>query len=142
MRTSGSPSAREMARHLLERETAGVTDGPAAGAAMQLACTRVAESLRESVGDDGYSALFTRAFESVQFDQPVLRDMRRIEADGADLDVVGGVEGHGAAAVGAALETLFTAIVDILSDLIGPDMVRALLDDGAGSHPRGGRRTQ
>jgi hypothetical protein len=131
-----------MARHLLERETAGVTDAPALGAAMQRACTRVAESLRSSLGDDGYSALLTRAFESAESGLPVLSDIRRVEADGVDLDVVGGVEGHGAVAVGAALQALFTAIVDILSDLIGADMVRALLDENDGPHMRSGRRTQ
>jgi len=43
------------------------------------------------------------------------------------LDVVAGVRGHGANAVDQALEELFVAIVDILSDLIGADMVRNLL---------------
>ena len=142
MRTPGSALAREMARHLLERETAGATDAPALGAAMQRACVRVAERLQESVGHDGYSALLSRAFDSAQSDQPVLTDIRRIEAGGVELDVVAGVEGHGAAAVGAALETLFAAIVDILTDLIGLDMVRALLDDDHRPHTRGGRRTQ
>jgi hypothetical protein len=32
--------------------------------------------------------------------------------------------------------------VDILGDLIGPDMVRALLDEDDRPHPRAGRRTQ
>jgi hypothetical protein len=37
------------------------------------------------------------------------------------------VDGHGVATVRAALEALFAALVDILSDLIGTDMVRNLL---------------
>src|SRR5215208_4667547 len=127
MKTTGSPFAREIARELLERETAGVTDMTAIGAAMQRACARVAENLRRSVGEDGYTALLGRALARTQSAQPVLKDMRLIESAGVHLDVAGGVEGHGAAAVGTALESLLAALADILIELIGADMARSLL---------------
>jgi hypothetical protein len=47
---------------------------------------------------------------------------------GSYLDVIGGVDTHGVAAVSAALESVLAALVDMLSDLIGADMVRNLLD--------------
>jgi hypothetical protein len=56
-----------------------------------------------------------------------LKDIRRSDAAGIRLDVVPAVDGHGVATVRAALEALFAALVDILSDLIGTDMVRNLL---------------
>lgn len=118
-----------MARQLLERESGGATEGAGLGATMQRASTRVADNLRSSVGDDGYSALLARALARTQSDHPVLQDMRRPGPAGIHLDVAGCVEVHGAAAVGAALESLLAALVDILSDLIGADMVRSLLDD-------------
>jgi predicted ArsR family transcriptional regulator len=48
------------------------------------------------------------------------------------LDVVTAVQLHGAANVGAAVESLLAALLDILSDLIGADMARALVEhDGS-----------
>lgn len=128
MTTAESPAARAMARQLLQRDMAGATEAAGLGATMQRASTRVADDLRRSVGEDGYSALLVRALARTQSDHPVLKDIRRADAAGIHLDVIGGVEGHGAAAVGAALESLLAALVDILSDLIGADMVRSLLE--------------
>jgi hypothetical protein len=142
MTNPGSPAARELARHLLERETAGAMDPERLGAALQRVCSRVAHNLRRSVGDDGYSAVLARAFVSAQAEEPLLKDMRRTEAGGIDLDVIEGVEGHGAEAVSTALEALLAAIVDILSELIGADMVRRLLDQDDGPQAPGAGRTQ
>jgi hypothetical protein len=127
MTIQGSAESRGMARHLLEREIADLTEEAAVGAAMQRAYGRVSEILSRSVGEDGYTALLTRALTRVQPDQPVWKHIRRADAGRIRLDVVAGVRGHGAKAVDQALEELFVAIVDILSDLIGVDMVRNLL---------------
>ena len=117
-----------MARHLLERETAGVTGEAAVGAAMQRAYGRVSENLSRSVGEDGYTALLARALTRAQPEHPVWQHIRGGDAGPIHLDVAAGVSGHGAKAVDRALEALFAALVDILSDLIGADMVRNLLD--------------
>jgi hypothetical protein len=124
----GSPESRQMARHLLERELDGVTDEAAVGAAMQRAYGRVSENLSRSVGEDGYAALLARALTRAQPEQPVWNHIRRVDAGRIHLDVAAGVSGNGAKAVDQALESLFAALVDILSDLIGADMVRNLLD--------------
>jgi len=122
-----SPAARELARQLLDRETSAATGLPTPGVAMQQACTRMSENLRRSVGDHGYHALLVRALERTEPQQPLLKDIRRSDAAGIHLDVVPAVNGHGVATVRAALESLLAALVDILSDLIGADMVRNLL---------------
>ena len=123
--------ARPLARELLERETAGATEGRF-GPAMQRACTRVSENLRRCVGEDGYSALFAHAVARTEYDQRVLTDIRCSDATGVHLDVVTAVQLHGAANVGAAVESLLAALLDILSDLIGADMARALVEhDGS-----------
>jgi hypothetical protein len=127
MSTPELAKARELARELLERETAGATEVTRFGSALQRACTRVSENLRRSVGEDGYSALFARAVARTECDQPVLTDIRA-DAAGVHLDVVTAVQRHGAATVRAAVESLLAALVDILSDLIGADMARSLLD--------------
>ena len=52
------------------------------------------------------------------------------------MDVITAVEGHGAVSAGAAVEALLVAIVEILSDLVGADMVRNLLNQD--DHPQPG----
>jgi hypothetical protein len=127
MTTPESPPARELARHLLEGDTAEMTEVAAAGASMHRAYARVAENLRRSVGEDGYRALLARAFARTEREQPVLKHIPRGDAAGTHLDIVSAVEGHGIVAVGTALESLVAALVEILSELIGADMVRNLL---------------
>lgn len=128
MSTPESAKARQLARELLEREIAGVTEAARFGSAMQRACTRVSQNLRRSVGEDGYSALFARAVARTEYDQRVLTDIRRSDAAGVHLDVANAVQRHGPATVAAAVESLLAALVDILTDLIGADMARALVD--------------
>jgi hypothetical protein len=140
MTIQGSAESRRMARHLLEREIAGLTDEAAVGAAMQRAYGRVSENLSRSVGEDGYTALLTRALTRVQPEQPVWKHIRRADAGRIRLDVAAGVRGHGAQAVDQALEALFVAIVDILSDLIGADMVCNLLTHDERRTQDNGRR--
>ena len=121
---------------MLEREA----DDAAAngdGAAMQRAFARLSGNLRRSVGEDGYGALLARA-ASTESEPPVLRVIPRSDATGIDLDIVGAVEGHGAVAAGAALESLIATLVDILSELIGADMARNLLDHDVSSRTTGG----
>ena len=142
MTTPESAAACELARQLLERETVGVTAPDMLGAAMQRAWTQVSENLRRSVGDAGYHALLSRALARTEAEQPLLKHIRRSDAAGIHLDVVPAVEGHGVVTVSAALESLLAALVDILSDLIGADMVRNLLIyDDSRQGPRA-RRTQ
>ena len=142
MTIHGSAESRQMARHLLEREIAGLTEEAAVGAAMQRAYGRVSENLSRSVGEDGYTALLTRALTLVQPDQPVWKHIRHADAGRIRMDVAAGVRGHGAQAVDQALEALFVALLDILSDLIGADMVRNLLthDEPRGTRDNGRRK--
>ncbi len=94
---------------------------------MQRAFSRVSDNLRRSLGEDGYRALVGRAIARVESDPPLWTAIRYAGL-GIDLDIVVAVERHGANAVGAALESLVAALFDILSDLIGVEMARNLLD--------------
>jgi hypothetical protein len=97
------------------------------GEAMQRSFTRVSTNLRRSIGEDGYRALLGRAIARTQSNQPVWTNLQYAGA-GIDLDVVATVDRHGASTVAAALESLVAALLDILSDLIGAEMARNLLD--------------
>ncbi|MBA2706450.1 MAG: hypothetical protein H0U59_01415 [Gemmatimonadaceae bacterium] len=129
-----SANARDIARRLLTEEFAGSDDPTAIGVAMQRVYTRVSGNLRRSVGEDGYNALISRALAQVQPDHPVLSDLRRANDGGIHLDSVAETVGaHGAPAVSAALESLLATLVDVLSGLIGADMVINLVDQDSTS---------
>jgi hypothetical protein len=136
-----SSSARDIARQLLARSIADSGQPKDVAVAMQRVCTRASDNLRSSVGDDGYNALLVRSLRRTEGEHPILADIRRISDTGIHLDgVVASAETHGLPAVTAALEALLAALVDILSGLIGADMVLNLLDnDGPSSQARGGR---
>jgi hypothetical protein len=76
------------------------------------------------VGEDGYAALLARAAMTTTSDESVLTVIPRSDAMSIDIDIATAVETHGVRAVGASLESLLAALVDILSDLIGEDMAR------------------
>ena len=144
MSTPGSErgSSREIARQMLEREAAGVTEVARLGAALERTFTRVSGNMRRSLGEDGYAALLARAAMTMASDESVLTVIPRSDAMGIDLDIATAVEAHGVPAVRAALESLLAALVDIIGDLIGEDMARTLLDhDGTPQRPgKPGRR--
>ena|ERR1700733_13523896 len=128
--TDTRSSARAIARDLVAHELNGA-DGPAsAGAALQRLCSRVAENLRRSVGDDGYNALVARALARTQAEHPALVDIRRLGKTDIYLDgVAASIDAHGVPAVRAAIEAILAAIADVLTGLIGADMVFNLLTD-------------
>ena len=137
-----SSAGLEMARGLLAREIGGAEEPAAISAAMQRALTRVSENLRRSVGDDGYHALLSRAITRTQAEHPALIDMRRDgELDISPNGVPAIVDAHGVPAVTAALESLLASIAEVLSGLIGADMVMNLLDPD-GLRPEAPHRRQ
>ena len=108
------------------------------GEGMQASLRRVSESLRRSIGEDGYRALLARAIARTQSD-PLVWTNLRYAGLGIDLDLVAAADRHGADLVGAALESLVTALFDILTELIGAEMARNLLehDDTRRAHAGG-----
>ncbi len=122
-----SATAPSLAGEILGRGRPWNADAPMTGEAMQGSFTRVSDSLRRSIGEDGYRALLGRAIARTQSNQPVWTILRYAGLE-IDLDVVAAVGGHGASTVAAALESLVAALLDILSDLIGAEMARNLLD--------------
>lgn len=109
----------------------GNNSAAASAAELQRLCTRVTESLGDTMGDDGCTALLARALARTESAHPVLTNIRRVANDTIVLDgVAAGVESHGVLAVTTALEALFTALADILGRLIGEDMaLRVMIPD-------------
>jgi hypothetical protein len=133
MSIPGAATARDLARELLERETASATDAARLADAMQRVCIHISEKLRRSVGDDGYVALLEHVVAAMEHDhRVVLKDIWRADAAGIHLHVASAVESRGAATVNAALESLLAALVGMLNELIGADLTRMVLEhDGS-----------
>jgi hypothetical protein len=129
-----------MARQLLEREASGLEDAQAAGLALQQACTRVSENLRRSLGNDGFNAVMARARQRATSEPGQSTTARPLSDISVRLEGVrASVDEHGVPAVAAALESLLAALIEILSGLIGADMVLNILDhDDPPHHSRGG----
>jgi len=135
-------NSREIARQMLERDASGAAEVDRLGDALERTFTRVSGNIRRSVGEDGYAALLARAVATIESDELVLTVIPRSDALAVDVDIATAVEAHGVRAVGASLESLLAALIDILSDLIGEDMARTLLDHDASPQRPGkpGRR--
>jgi hypothetical protein len=125
-----------MARQLMALEPAGAKDP----VAMQRICTRMSASLRQSVGDDGYDALLERVHARTNGEHPAMTSILLVEDNAVQLgDVGAAVAVHGVPAVSAALESMFTALIEVLESLIGADMVLNILDP-AGPRPPASRK--
>lgn len=133
-------SSQEIARRLLALERApgsGNNRAAATAAELQQLCTRVTENLRDTMGDDGCTALLARALARTESVHPSLTSIRRITNGDIVLDnVAAGVESHGVLAVTSALEALFTALADILARLIGEDMALRVMLPNSRLRPR------
>ena len=138
----------EVARRILARDAlapghgTGSVTPEAAILALQRSCTRVTDALRNSMGDAGCAALFTRALARTEGAHPVLKELHGGADEGIRLDgIATSANAHGIESVTAAIEALIGALVDILTRLIGDDMALRLLDhDGPQAPPRGGAR--
>jgi hypothetical protein len=134
------PTSLQIARHLLTREAVPGQEGEPTTVAESLrqTCVHVCDQLRDSMGEDGCSALLARALARTEADHPALKHLRRLNGPGVQLDgVAASVEAHGAAATTAAIEALLAALVELLSRLIGEELAMRLLEVDP-SRPRPG----
>jgi hypothetical protein len=138
----------EIARRILRRDALGSGQAAEGGTpetaiiALQRSFSRVTDDLRDAMGDAGCAALLDRALAHTKRAHPVVKDLRWRPGEGIALAGIATNAGaHGIESVTAAMEALITALVDILSRLIGDDMVLRLLDhDDPQPQPRGGAR--
>ena len=117
-----------LARQLLDRETLETSEPAEIGAALERTLARVAENLRRSIGDDGYTALLARAVAQTRTEHPALNDIRGDGVAGFSIDGLARAGTHDINVISSAIEFLLASIVDVLSGLIGADMVLNLLD--------------
>lgn len=126
-----SAPAADVVRRLLDRaapDRANHTPQEAA-AGLQRACTRVSDNLRESMGEDGCTALLARALARTEAQYPALATIRHLNGRGITLDgVADSVERHGVRATTAGIEALLVATADVLGRLIGEEMAAKVME--------------
>ena len=126
-----SATSAEVAKRLLAHEgvPGGAVDMETSAAALKRVCARVSTNLRDTMGDDGTSALLARALARTEALHPALQSIRHLNGRGVTLDGVdASIKTHGVVAVTAAIEALLTALMDILAKLIGEDMATRVID--------------
>lgn len=139
MNRDRSPTAAsaDIVRSILTRD-AGAGSQAITADELQRACTRVCDNLRESLGEDGATALLARSLARTAGAHPALKTIQHENGRGITLDgVVASVEQHGIDSSTAAIEALFVALVDVLGRLIGEDMAGRLLDHNGSRAQRG-----
>ncbi len=86
-------------------------------------------NLRDATGDDGCSALSSRAFAQCEWDHPAVATMRGPTDCEITLErVIAAVDAHGAAATASGAEALLSALFEILARIIGEDMAISIMD--------------
>lgn len=122
----------EIARRLVARE-AGALNGGApkmAGVSLQRTCSRVFDTLRDYMGEDGRDALLARALARTEPYHPVLTRIRRLSDRSIHLDgVMSTLETSSVSEVTAAIEALIGATLDVLGRLIGEDMALRIIEN-------------
>jgi hypothetical protein len=89
----------------------------------------VFENLREATGDDGCSALSSRAFARTEWEHPPVTTVRGPTDYEVPLaNIVAAIAAHGTAATASAVEALLVALFEILARIIGEDMAISIMD--------------
>ncbi len=128
------PPARDLARELLAHELTGVTTPAAAGVAAERVFQRLSDNLVQWVGTDGSQALFARARALAQTRNEALRAVPPPARSALFLDgLAANAQPHDVAHVVEGAVTLLTALIELLTRLVGDDLALKLLTDGGSS---------
>lgn len=129
---SDGTSTQELTRRLVARASAGSEAPDGSALAVLAACERTYRELTRRLGQTGSNALLTRALAQAQAAHPVLKEIRIAGTSKTSLDgVTEAVQAHGVSKVAAGLEATLENLLELLSRLIGADMVVRLVESSA-----------
>jgi hypothetical protein len=123
------PSARQLARRLINSRRSERTGADSAARAAASACDQLYRELSRWVGPDGCHALFTRALAQARTEYPALEQIQLHARSEPYIDgVAATIVAHGDAATAEALESMLAHLVELLGRLIGDDMAMKLIE--------------
>ena len=130
-RLSSGPSARQIARRLVESSRTERTGADTTARAAASACEHLYRELSRWVGPDGCHALFIRALAQAQAqaEYPALGQIQLRARSEPYIDgVAATIMAHGDGATAEALESMLVHLVELLGRLIGDDMAMKLIE--------------
>jgi len=124
-----SRTAEELARRLLAGVAPAEHAPDAVVAATERVYGRVSANLSRWFGTDGTDALFARALVRAQADHPALANVRYSRQSPLCLQgLPETARTHGAAAADDGVAAILTALIELLSRLIGQDIAMRLVE--------------
>jgi hypothetical protein len=124
-----SRTAEELARRLLARDAPAEDAPDAVAAATERVCGRVSANLSRWFGIDGTNALFARALVRAQADHPALANVQYAHRSAVCLErLADSARIHGASAAVDGVAAILTALIELLSRLIGQDIALRLVE--------------
>jgi hypothetical protein len=134
------PSARQIARRLINSHRFGRAESDPAARAAAAACDQLYRELSRWVGPDGCHALFSRALAQAGTEHPVLEKIQLHARSEPYIDgVAETIMAHGDPATAEALESMLVRLVELLGRLIGDDMATKLIERNVSASKRGSR---
>jgi hypothetical protein len=123
------PSARQLARRLINSRGSERAGGDTRARAAAAACDHLYRELSRWVGPDGCHALFTRALAQARTEYPALGQIQLRARSEPYIDgVAETIMAHGDASTAEALESMLVRLVELLGRLIGDDMAMKLIE--------------
>ena len=136
------PSARQLARRLIDTRRSERAGGDSTARAAAAACDHLYRELSRWVGSDGCHALFTRALAQARIEYPALEQIQLRPRSEPYIDgVAETIMAHGDAATAEALELMLARLVELLGRLIGDDMAMKLIERSLAASERGNATT-
>lgn len=127
----GLPSARQLARRLIDRGRAEGAESQDPARPAAAAFDRLYQDLARWVGLDGCHALFTRSLAQARAEHPLLGTIQlRARSTPYIAGVEETVEQHGAQETAEALESMLVILIELLGRLIGDGMAKNLIERG------------
>ena len=136
------PSARQLARRLINTRRPEQTGADSAARAAAAACDHLYRELSRWVGPDGCHALFTRALAQARTEYPALGQIQLRARSEPYIDgVAETIMAHGDPATAEALESMLVRLVELLGRLIGDDMGMKLIERSLTASEQGDARS-
>ena len=124
--TDAAASPRHLAERLLSAEANHVSDPSRTADAFERACAKLTAQLARVIGDLGARSVLLRALSLTRARFPSLDNDPALEA-GECLEAPAVLRGQDPAIAAEALTSLLANILNVLLDLLGPNLVYRLL---------------
>jgi hypothetical protein len=136
--SSAGPTARQIARRLIDSRQPERKAAEARARAAAAACQDLYRDLSRWVGLDGCHALFTRALADARTESEALDEIKLQPRSEPYLDgIAQSITSSGDGATAEALETMLVHVVELLGRLIGDDMATKLIELSIAAPSRG-----